>query len=77
MRLVGRLAVQADDGLWQRTPIMGVDALCHLKHAVERRLEAAGEFSHHHVGEAAVAAEDGRRAFVWSKNWNGGRTCRS
>ena len=43
---------------------MGVDALGNLEHAVERRLETACEFRHHHVGEAAVAPKDSRRAFL-------------
>ncbi len=36
--------------------------LVDVEHAVDRRFVGAGQFGHHHVGEAAVAAEDGRRA---------------
>ena len=58
LRLVLRLAVQADGRLGQTAPVVRVDAAGDLQHAVDRRLEGAGKFGHHHVGEAAVAAED-------------------
>ena len=39
-----------------------VDQLVDGEHAVDRRFVGAGHFGHDHVGEAAVAAEDRRRA---------------
>ena len=62
LRLVRGLAVEADDRLRQVSPVVRVDALADLEHAVDRRLERAGEIRRDHVGETAVAAEDGRRA---------------
>ena len=67
MGFVGGLAVQADDRFRQLAPIVGVDPLGHFKHAVERRLKAAGEFRRHHIGEAAVAAEDDRASLLRSR----------
>ena len=49
-------------GCAERAPIVRRDALVDVENAVDRRLEGAGEFRHHHVGEAPVAAEDRRRA---------------
>ena len=56
--------MQADRRLRQRAPVVRFDALVHVEHAVDRRLERAGELRHHHVGEVAVAAEDHRRALL-------------
>ena len=49
-------------GVGKRAPIMRIDAFVDIEHAVDRRLVGAGELRHHHVGEAAVATEDGGRA---------------
>lgn len=43
---------------------MLIDQRHHVEHAVDRRLKRAGKLGHHHVGEAAVAAEDHRRALL-------------
>jgi hypothetical protein len=56
--LVLRLAVQRDRGLGQVAPVHRVDRLVDGEHAVERRLEGARQFGRHHLGGAAVVAED-------------------
>jgi hypothetical protein len=37
---------------------MRLDRRLHVEHAVDRRLEGARQLGHHHLGGAAIAAED-------------------
>ena len=62
LRFIRGLAVKLEGGLRQGPPIVRIDPARDLEHAVDRRLVAAGELCHHHVGEPAVAAEDRGRA---------------
>ena len=60
LALVVRLAMEADGRLAERAPIMLGNELVDGEHPVNGGFICAGHFSHHHVGEAPVAAEDGR-----------------
>ena len=61
MRFVVRLAVQRDSGFRRAAPVGLVDGIADGNHAVDRRLECAGEFCGHHLDRASVMAEDRER----------------
>ncbi len=56
--LVVGLAVQGDRGLRQVAPVGFGDGVGHREHAVDRRLERAGQLRRDHLGGAAVVPED-------------------
>ena len=64
LRLVERLAVQGDLGLARRAPVDLAERVVDGEHAVDRRLEAPGEFRRHHLRKATVVAEDGQGAWL-------------